>query len=230
MILAAGRGERMRPLTDNVPKPLLTVNDVPLIDYHLRKLQRIGVHQVVINLAWLGEKIVSYLQDGSRYGLSISYSWENDGALETAGGIIKALPQLTDDDEPFLVVNGDIFLDYDFSGLPQLSASQLAHLWLVDNPSHNLAGDFTLQGNVLTTINESTPQPSYTFSGLGLYRPSFFQDFLSHRVMPLAPLIKAAIKKRAVSGQKLVGLWTDVGTPQRLEQLDLQLKQQHKGK
>ncbi len=225
MILAAGRGERMRPLTDTLPKPLLTVNDVPLIDYHLKKLQRIGVKQVVINLAWLGEKIADYLQDGSRYDLSIDYSWETDGALETAGGIIQALPKLSQDDQPFLVVNGDVFLDYDFSDFPQLADSKLAHLWLVNNPVHNPSGDFSLNGNLLELIDETVNRPSYTFSGLGLYRPSFFNEFLSQKVMPLAPVIKAGIAKGAVSAEVLSGLWTDVGTPQRLAQLNQELKQ-----
>ncbi len=230
MILAAGRGERMRPLTDELPKPLLKVAGKPLIEHHLIKLQKIGVTDVVINLAWLGEKIEDYLQDGRRFGLTIHYSWESGGALETAGGIIKALPLLmegeSDVDQPFLVINGDIFIDYDFTHLPILAAETLAHLWLVDNPPHHLAGDFALQGQQLVSKETSISQTSYTFSGIGLYRRSFFSEFLSKKVVALAPLIRAAMSKGAVSGTKLTGLWTDVGTPARFQQINQQLAMQ----
>ena len=231
MILAAGRGERMRPLTDHIPKPLLKVAGTPLIEYHIMKLANIGVTDIVINLAWLGESIVDYLQDGEKLGVNIQYSWENDGALETAGGIIKALPKLAEKDEPFLVVNGDIYIDYDFSALPTLTKKQLAHLWLVDNPSHNLSGDFHLKAGVLQSKQQAEmkgetalQQHCFTFSGIGLYRPSLFDAYLNNQVMPLAPILIAAMNKQQVSGEKLSGLWTDVGTPERLQLLNEQLQ------
>ena len=230
MILAAGRGERMRPLTDHCPKPLLKVAGVPLIEYHITKLAKIGVTDIVINLAWLGDAIVDYLQNGEKFGVNIYYSWENEGALETAGGIIKALPKLAEKNEPFLVVNGDIFIDYDFSSLPQLNEQQEGHLWLVDNPSHNLSGDFDLIDGVVqnkSAIETNAAECStgakkqcFTFSGIGLYRPSLFDHYLDKKVMALAPVLKAAMDKQQISGELLTGLWTDVGTPERLKQLN----------
>ncbi len=234
MILAAGRGERMRPLTDNTPKPLLKISGIPLIEHHLRKLAEVGITDIVINLAWLGDKIVEYFQDGSSLGVNICYSWERGGALETAGGIIKALPLLcssssqdnNSQDEPFLVVNGDIYIDYDYQHLPQLTDSQLAHLWLVENPAHNQQGDFRLVGENVQNLTQLNASPTYTFSGIGLYRPSFFDEHLTETVVPLAPLLRKAIDKQCVAGTLLSGLWTDVGTPERLKQLDKQLQEQ----
>ncbi len=233
MILAAGRGERMRPLTDNTPKPLLKISGIPLIEHHLRKLAEVGITDIVINLAWLGDKIVEYFQDGSSLGVNIRYSWERGGALETAGGIIKALPLLcssssqdNNQDEPFLVVNGDIYIDYDYQHLPQLTDSQLAHLWLVENPAHNQQGDFRLVGGNVQNLTQLNASPTYTFSGIGLYRPSFFDEHLTETVVPLAPLLRKAIDKQCVAGTLLSGLWTDVGTPERLKQLDKQLQEQ----
>lgn len=237
MILAAGRGERMRPLTDHCPKPLLKVAGVPLIEYHITKLAKIGVTDIVINLAWLGDSIVDYLQNGEKFGVNIHYSWENEGALETAGGIIKALPKLTQDNEPFLVVNGDIYIDYEFSSLPELSDEQTGHLWLVENPSHNPSGDFYLFDGVvqrkkenITAVEANAEKVSedaikltkecFTFSGIGLYKPSLFHHYLDKKVMPLAPILKAAMDKQQVTGELLTGLWTDVGTPERLKQLN----------
>lgn len=227
MILAAGRGERMRPLTDHLPKPLLKVAGIPLIEYHIKKLANIGVSDIVINLAWLGECIADYLQNGEKFGVNIQYSWEKNGALETAGGIIKALPKLAEKNEPFLVVNGDIYIDYDFSQLPKLTEQQQAHLWLVDNPAHNLSGDFFLKDGELQNKQQAEmkgetalQQHCFTFSGIGLYRPSLFQAYLDNKVMPLAPILKAAMEKQQISGEKLSGLWTDVGTPERLQQLN----------
>ncbi|MEW6990223.1 N-acetylmuramate alpha-1-phosphate uridylyltransferase MurU [Colwelliaceae bacterium 6441] len=225
MILAAGRGERMRPLTDHCPKPLLKVAGVPLIEYHIRKLANIGVKDIVINVAWLGEHIANYLQQGEKFGVNIHYSWENNGALETAGGIMQALPKLTNKDEPFLVVNGDIYIEYDFSCLPQLHENLSAHLWLVKNPEHNVTGDFCLSNGQVNNINANQSDPqTYTFSGLGLYRPSIFNGYLNKKVMALAPILKAAIEKQDISGELLEGLWTDVGTPERLAQLNEQLQ------
>lgn len=227
MILAAGRGERMRPLTDHYPKPLLKVAGIPLIEYHIKKLVSIGVKDIVINLAWLGDLIERYLQNGEKFGVNIHYSWEHEGALETAGGIIKALPNLTQENEPFLVVNGDIFIEYDFTNLPTLDVNQQAHLWLVDNPPHNLSGDFYLIKNHVhnknladTGLITEAEKQTFTFSGLGLYRPSLFQTYLNQKVMPLAPVLKAAMDKQQITGELLSGLWTDVGTPERLAQLN----------
>ncbi|MDO6447330.1 nucleotidyltransferase family protein [Colwellia sp. 1_MG-2023] len=231
MILAAGRGERMRPLTDKCPKPLLCVAGIPLIEYHIKKLAKIGVSDIVINLAWLGERIVDYLQDGEKFGVNFQYSWENDGALETAGGIIKALPKLVEGNEPFLVVNGDIYIDYDFSPLPHLTEKQQAHLWVVDNPPHNVSGDFYLNDGVLQSKQQAEwegkteiQKNCFTFSGIGLYRPSLFHAYLDHKVMPLAPILISAMKQQQVSGEKLSGVWTDVGTPERLQQLNMKIQ------
>jgi MurNAc alpha-1-phosphate uridylyltransferase len=227
MILAAGRGERMRPLTDHCPKPMLKVAGIPLIEYHIVKLAKIGVTDIVINLAWLGDSVVDYLQNGEKFGVNIHYSRENEGALETAGGIIKALPNLTEGNEPFLVVNGDIYIEYDFSSLPNLDENQEAHLWLVDNPPHHLSGDFYLIDSIVHNIQMGDAEvkveekeQTLTFSGLGLYRPSLFQVHLNEKVMPLAPILKTAINKQQITGELLTGLWTDVGTPERLKKLN----------
>lgn len=225
MILAAGRGERMKPLTDNCPKPLLKVLDTSLIDFHILKLADIGITDIVINLAWLGDKIIEHLQNGERFGVNIQYSWEREGALETAGGIMKALPLLNlKNDEAFLVVNGDVFIDYDFSDLPVLPANKLAHLWLTNNPEHNLQGDFCLLDGSVKALSLADKKQTFTFSGIGLYRPSIFNQFLSEVVMPLAPVLRAAIASEQVSGSLLPGLWTDVGTPERLSHLNASLQ------
>ena len=224
MILAAGRGERMRPLTDSCPKPLLKVAGMPLIEHHIRNLVAAGITDIVINLAWLGDKIVNYLQDGQQFGAQISYSRELSGALETAGGIIKALPLLSDSiNSPFLVVNGDIYCDVDFSTLPRLDKEQLAHICLVDNPSHNLKGDFCLLGNKVINPTELTNRAkdnSYTFSGIGLYRPEFFSADLSEKIFPLAPLLRQAADNQQLAGSVLHCNWVDIGTPERLTQLN----------
>lgn len=234
MILAAGRGERMKPLTDVCPKPLLKVQGIPLIEYHIRKLANIGIQDVVINIAWLGEQIVEYLQTGEKYGVNIQYSWEQEGALETAGGIMKALPLLQENNDPFLVINGDIFINYDFRDLPQLSETCLAHLWLTENPEHNPSGDFYLDNELVKNLpqNESASRflksddakKSLTFSGIGLYRPSIFTPYQNNIVMPLAPILKNEIENNHISGSFLPGLWTDVGTPERLSQLNKSLQ------
>jgi len=226
MILAAGRGERMRPLTDHCPKPLLKVADKPLIEHHINNLVANGITDIVINLAWLGEKIVDYLQDGHRFGANISYSRETSGALETAGGIIKALPLLTDDSNaPFLVVNGDIYCDYNFSCLPELAKHELAHIFLVDNPEHNLTGDFFISGgeviNPSSRGNSEQNNKSYTVSGIVLYRPEFFNASLSDEVARLATLLRNSADNQQLSGSILNCRWVDVGTPERLAQLNL---------
>jgi MurNAc alpha-1-phosphate uridylyltransferase len=213
MILAAGRGERMRPLTDTLPKPLLEVRGKPLIVWHLEKLSKCGFKEIIINLAHLGYKIPEVLGDGSRWGVNITYSDEqNEGALESAGGIVKALPLLGN--EPVLVVNGDVFCDYDFNANFDLE-DNLAHLILVPNPKHNLDGDFGLKGNLV--LNDADIK--YTFSGIGYYSPKLFSA-LEYGKSALAPLLQDAIKNKRVSGELFKNIWHDVGTPQRLENIN----------
>jgi len=218
MILAAGRGERMRPLTDSTPKVMLAVGGRPLIEWHLEKLARAGVDSVVINHAWLGEQIEQRLGDGRRFGLDIIYSAEQR-ALESAGGIANALPLIGA--EPFLAVNGDVFTDLDFTALvPHLARlnapGPLAHLILVDNPEHNPEGDFVLAGETVT----SSGAARLTFSGIGLYHPALFRDVPRGHPARLAPLLRTAMDQQLVSGERYAGLWIDVGTPQRLADLD----------
>jgi MurNAc alpha-1-phosphate uridylyltransferase len=212
MILAAGRGERMRPLTDRTPKPLLPVAGRPLIVWHLERLARAGYRDIVINHAHLPDQIEGLLDDGSAWGVAIRYAAEPPGALETAGGIANALPLLGHD--AFLVVNGDIWCDLDFATLPKLAAHDLAHLVLVPNPPHHPNGDFDLQdGRVGVT-------PRLTFSGIGLYRPDLFAAVGRGQPARLAPLLREAMAADRVSGQIHTGRWVDVGTPERLTALD----------
>lgn len=217
MILAAGRGERLRPLTDTTPKPLIKVAGKSLIEYHLENLAKAGIKDIIINTAWLAEKIHAQLGDGSRYGVSIRYSDEGY-ALETAGGIINALPLLGE--QPFLVINGDIWTDFDFSTLPALKAEYLAHLVLVDNPEHNTQGDFSLKNALLKNSGEN----SYTFSGIGIYRPAFFSG-QKEGISALGPLLRQKAKLNLVSAQLYNGLWTDAGSVERLQQLEQQLSE-----
>jgi MurNAc alpha-1-phosphate uridylyltransferase len=228
MILAAGRGERMRPLTDHTPKPLLQAGGKPLIVWHIERLVRAGITDLVINHAHLGNQIEQALGDGSRFGAHIQYSDEGS-ALETAGGIAFALPLLGD--EPFAVVNGDIWCDYDFDALPARAASladseDIAHLVLVDNPEHNLKGDFGLkEGRASTLPPSSFPLPgSLTFSGIGLYKPALFASVTRGSKAPLAPLLREQIALNRISGEHHRGLWMDIGTPQRLDELDKRLR------
>ncbi|WP_296802104.1 N-acetylmuramate alpha-1-phosphate uridylyltransferase MurU [Thiolapillus sp.] len=216
MILAAGRGERMRPLTDQTPKPLLRAGGKPLIFRHLDKLARAGFRQVVVNHAHLGEQIERALGTGEHWGLRIHYSAEGQGrALETGGGICKALPLLGDG--PFLVINGDVFTDLDYAGL-QLPAHSLGHLVLVDNPDHHPGGDFVLkQGRVL-----ERGQPKLTFSGIGVYHPRLFQG-CEAIPFPLAPLLRRHMPEGRISGEHFEGYWLDVGTPERYQLLDRML-------
>lgn len=218
MILAAGRGERMRPLTDHTPKPLLEVGGKPLIVWHIERLACAGFRDIVINHAHLGSQIEDALGNGSRFGVSIRYSPEAE-ALETAGGITNALPLLGD--APFLVVNGDVYIDCDFALLKdRLSESQLAWLLLVDNPAHNPDGDFALIDGLVAEHGT----PMYTFSGIGIYRPALFGSVVRGSKAKLAPLLRAAMAEGKVGGMHYAGRWTDVGTPQRLMELDLELK------
>lgn len=214
MILAAGRGERMRPLTDLLPKPLLAAGGKPLIAHHIEKLAAAGVTQLVINHAWLGHKLVAALGDGSALGVSIHWSAE-ESALETAGGIVQALPLLGS--EPFLVINGDTWLDLDYRALvSQPLGEDLAHLWLVPNPPQHPQGDFSLQaGRVLDT-------PALTFSGVGLYHPAAFAG-LPCGARKLAPLLRDWMAQGRVGGSLLAGEWRDIGTVDRLRELDEKL-------
>lgn len=223
MILAAGRGERMRPLTDTVPKPLIPVAGKPLIQWHLEKLARAGITDITINHAWLGKLIERSLGDGRQWGVKITYSAESV-ALETAGGIATALPFLGT--QPFLVMNGDIWCDWDPAEAlliaAQLSKSaQQAWLLLVPNPAHNATGDFGLSETGLVT---PCGPPSFTFSGIGLYKPSLFANTPAHQAAKLAPLLRAAISGQEVSGRLHTGTWIDVGTPERLSTLECMLK------
>lgn len=217
MILAAGRGERMRPLTDHTPKPLLLVGGKPLIVWHIERLANAGIHDFVINHAHLGHKIESALGDGSQFGVRIAYS-EEDEALETAGGIANALPLLGD--APFLVVNGDIYTDYDFSLLIDRPMDGVAaHLVLVDNPPQHAGGDFFLEDGRLA--EEGILR--LTFSGIGVYRPELFTSVAPGSKAKLAPLLHAAIAEKRVTAEHYRGDWVDVGTPERLQALDRKL-------
>jgi MurNAc alpha-1-phosphate uridylyltransferase len=217
MILAAGRGERMRPLTDSVPKPMLKVQAKPLIEYHLEALKRAGYERVVINHAWLGQQIETAVGTGERFGLDILYSVEIQ-ALETAGGISKALPLLcpSEEDEMFTVINGDIFTDFDFDTLPaHLDEGIEAHLVMVGNPSHNPEGDFYFTHQGL----DPNQGLKLTFSGIAVYNKGFFAN-VNSAVKPLAPMLRTAISQGVVGAQHFTGQWTDVGTPQRLTELN----------
>ncbi|HEB56923.1 MAG TPA: nucleotidyltransferase family protein [Gammaproteobacteria bacterium] len=218
MILAAGRGERMRPLTDTTPKPLLEVGGKPLIVWHLEALALAGIEDIVINHAWLGEQIEATLGDGSAYGVRIFYSPEQPEALETAGGIIQALPLLGRD--PFLVINGDIWCDYPLINLVShiLRPAIQAHLLMVDNPAQHPEGDFVLYQDLLGVEGKTR----LTFSGIGVYSPALFAG-LAEGKRPLAPLLRAAMMEKHVSGEYYSGQWFDLGSPDRLQQLDARL-------
>ena len=213
MILAAGLGERMRPLTNHTPKPLLKVGEKTLIVWHIEKLAKAGFSEIIINIAHLGFVISETLDDGSRWGVKISYSDEQDeGALESAGGIVKALPLLGA--EPFLVVNADVWCDYNFNPDFDLK-DDMAHLILVPNPDHNLTGDFSLHDGHL----QNEGKPKFTFSGIGYYNPELFEE-LAYGKRALAPVLREAMKKNRISGELYKGEWRDIGTPQRLQELN----------
>ncbi len=212
MILAAGRGERMRPLTDHTPKPLLPVAGKPLIEYHLERLKAAGYEEIVINLHHLGEQIRAQLGDGGRFDLSIRYAIESPLLLETGGGIHQALPLLGDG--PFLVINGDIWTECDLTP-PVLDDDVLAHLILVPNPSHHPDGDFGLNKGM---IHSDGRTEHFTFSGIGWYRAALFDD-CEPGPFPLAPLLHKAAARHLISGALCTQKWTDVGTPQRLAEL-----------
>ncbi len=216
MILAAGRGERMRPLTDSLPKPLLEVRGKPLIVRHIERLSNGGFNDIVVNVAHLGHMIMERLGDGKAYGVNIAYSRE-EVALETAGGIANALDLLGKD--PFLVVNSDIFCDYDYSDLIQHSSEMpgtLAHLVLVGNPAHHPEGDFFFEKGKLVPMGKE----KLTYSGIGLYHPDLFCEIERGKPAKLAPLLRHAISEGRVTGTLHRGTWIDVGTPERLYELN----------
>lgn len=222
MILAAGLGNRMRPLTLYTPKPLLEVGDKPLIVWHIEKLAALGVTEIVINTAWLGEKLMQALGDGSQFGVKILWSHEGEG-LETAGGIINALPLLGTDS--FILVNGDVWTTMDFAPLLKVELGEnLAHLVLVGNPPQHPQGDFTLAEDKAYTFDQNVQGENLTFSGVSVIHPKMF-DGLEQGKRPLAPLLKEAMLENKVSASKLVGDWVDVGTPERLVALDAAIRE-----
>ena len=212
MILAAGRGERLRPHTDITPKPLIQVGKHQLIEYHLLNLARAGIEDIVINISWLADQIRETLGDGSNYSLNITYSDEGDEALETAGGIINALPLLGDQD--FIVINGDIWCDYDLSSLVNRQMEYEAHLVLVKNPEHNTEGDFALEQGLIKNSGDE----QLTYSGIGLYTREFFADTDPGK-KALAPILRKKSELSKVSGEYYNGQWVDIGTIERLAQL-----------
>ena len=213
MVLAAGRGERLRPITDTLPKPLVPIAGKPLIAYHLEALARARIREVVINLSWLGEKIRTALGDGGRYGVSIAYSEEGPTPLETGGGIHRALTLLGAG--PFLVVNSDVWTDMDFSRVPTLDDGADAHLMLAPNPAHHPRGDFGLEGDFVVAGEAER----FTYTGIGMFRPQLF-DGCAPGKFPLLPLLRRAIAARRLRGEVYRGEWLDIGSPDRLAQLD----------
>lgn len=229
LIFAAGLGERMRPLTDTTPKPLLPVGGKPLIEWHLEKLAALGIREVVVNTSWLAEQFPAALGDGARWGLRIHYAFEGDTPLETGGGMWNALPLLGD--APFLLVNGDVWTDFDFASLPR-EPRGLAHLVMVDRPPQATHGDFALDaGGCVRADGEH----KLTYAGIGVYRPQLLErwrDAIPEPTLangkpkfPLAPVLRAHMASGAITGEHHRGRWTDVGTPERLARLDAQLRQ-----
>jgi MurNAc alpha-1-phosphate uridylyltransferase len=229
MILAAGRGERMRPLTDQMPKPMLKVGDKPLIVWHIERLRAAGFHRIVINHAHLGQQIEAALGNGAAFGVSIEYSREIS-ALETAGGIATALPLI--ESEVFPVVNGDIYCEYDFSRLAEpmtrlADGQDQTHLVMVDNPPHHPQGDFVLDAGRVVPSSLVAHGSRLTFSGIGVYHRALFARTPAGEKAPLAPLLRQAIDAGRASGEHYAGRWEDVGTPARLNALDEELRQHH---
>jgi len=213
MILAAGRGERLRPLTEQLPKPLVEAGGKPLIGWHLERLAAAGWREAVINVSHLAERIVAHVGDGARYGMRVAWSREAE-PLETAGGIAKALPLLGN--APFLLVNSDIYCEYDFSRVKSISLkANLAHLVLVPNPAHHADGDFTLDGE--TVGNGAAPR--YTYAGVAVMSPAIVAGVRAGDKAPLGPLLRQAAGERRLSGELFRGVWTDVGTIERLAEL-----------
>ena len=220
MILAAGRGERMRPLTDRTPKPLLEAGGKPLIVWHIERLACAGFRELVINTAYLGERIEARLGNGSSWGVQIAYSRESEGALETGGGIHHALNLLGQ--EAFAAINSDIWTDYPFARLPK-EPEGLAHIVLVDNPPHHPEGDFVLEAGRLRRRTQTPSLTPLTFSGVGVYRPELFAACAAGR-FPLAPLLRARFDQGLIAGEHYCGTWQDIGAPERLAALDRSLR------
>ncbi len=212
MILAAGRGERLRPHTDITPKPLIQVGQHRLIEYHLLNLARAGVEDVIINISWLADQIKDTLGDGRNYSITISYSDEGEEALETAGGIINALPLL--DTTPFIIINGDIWCDYDITALASKQLDQEAHLVLVKNPEHNTGGDFAIENGLISNNGKDM----LTYSGIGLYSAELFAGTQPGK-RALAPILRRKAEENKISGEFYNGKWIDIGTIERLAQL-----------
>ena len=222
MILAAGLGNRMRPLTLYKPKPLLEVGGKPLIVWHIEKLKKIGVTEIIINSAWLADVLIGALGDGSQFGVTIRWTREAEG-LETAGGIINALPLLGA--EPFILVNGDVWTTFDFSSLLNVNlGADLAHLVYVTNPAQHPKGDFILADGRSYTFEQEQQGEALTYSGVAVINPKMF-DGLDAGKRPLAPLLKDAMLDGKISAEKMQAAWVDVGTPERLSDLDLQIRQ-----
>ena len=222
MILAAGLGNRMRPLTLYKPKPLLEVGGKPLIVWHIEKLKKIGVTEIIINSAWLADVLIGALGDGSRFGVTIRWTREAEG-LETAGGIINALPLLGA--EPFILVNGDVWTTFDFSSLLNVNlGADLAHLVYVTNPAQHPKGDFILADGRSYTFEQEQQGEALTYSGVAVINPKMF-DGLDAGKRPLAPLLRDAMLDGKISAEKMQAAWVDVGTPERLSDLDLQIRQ-----
>ena len=227
MILAAGRGERMRPLTDRTPKPLLTVAGKPMIQYHIEALAAAGMREIAINLAWLGQQIRASIGDGSQFGVRIHYSDEGDAALETGGGVFKALPLLAGPSgkDPFVVVSGDVWTEYPLGDVgAKLSDTDMAHFVVVPNPDFHARGDFGLVDGRLTDSGER-----YTYANIGIMRPEFFAGRQAGK-FPLAPLMFEWIRKGRVSGELFRGVWHNVGTPRQLQQIDQEASAQRRSK
>ena len=218
MILAAGRGERLRPYTDSTPKPLLKAGNFLLTEYIIQALAKASITEIIINIAHLADQFPSILGNGHQYGVNITYSLEQDGALETAGGIINALPLLGD--EPFLIVNGDVWTDYNYQELVQktLPTDSLCHLVLINNPAHNPQGDFVLTSGLIKAEGDV----KYTYSGIGIYHPALFSGLSIHR-LALKPILLKAIAEEQISGELYQGEWSDIGTIERLESLAAKL-------
>ncbi|MFW1849154.1 NTP transferase domain-containing protein [Acinetobacter sp. RIT698] len=222
MILAAGLGNRMRPLTLYKPKPLLEVGGKALIVWHIEKLKKIGVTEIVINSAWLADILIGTLGDGSQFGVTIRWTREDEG-LETAGGIINALALLGD--QPFILVNGDVWTTFDFASLLDINlADDLAHLVFVNNPEQHPQGDFTLANGRAYTFEQNQQGENLTYSGVAVINPKMF-DGLEQGKRPLAPLLKQGMLDGKISAEKMQAAWVDVGTPERLTALDLQIRQ-----
>lgn len=221
MILAAGKGTRLRPLTLETPKPLVQVGAQPLIVWHIKALQAVGITNITINASWLADKLMTVLGDGSQYGVTLHWSLEENEPLETAGGIFKALETGKLQDEPFILVNSDVWTTYDFAALVnyELGADQRAHLLLIDNPEHNDSGDFAIN-NGLASEQPVAEADNYTFAGISVVSPRLFDGLVTGQPAPLAPLLKQVMLKFQITAEVIKDNWIDVGTPERLIQVN----------